>query len=180
MSKYGVISGPYFFVFGLNTGKYGPEITPYLDTLYVVWVMFPVLQYSFLSYEYRVFFYTAQKMKFSIKDFFSKCDQIRRKLRIWSHLLKKSLVEKLIFCAVQLMISWRVLKAHFAWKQLQADYSKYIWKEEKITRFHLSLDWLNISTNELLKMAILKVETIVSLWPYFDLYFPIFAVPEER
>ena len=42
---------------------------------------------------------TAQ-MKFSIKDFFSKCDQIRRKLRIWSHLLKKSLMENLIFCAV--------------------------------------------------------------------------------
>ena len=36
-------------------------------------------------------------MKFSIKDFFSKCDQIRRKLRIWSHLLKKSLMENLIF-----------------------------------------------------------------------------------
>ena len=35
---------------------------------------------------------TAQKMKFSIKDFFSKCDQIRGKLRIWSHLLKKSLI----------------------------------------------------------------------------------------
>ena len=35
---------------------------------------------------------TAQKMKFSIKDFFSKCDQIRRKLQIWSHLLKKSLI----------------------------------------------------------------------------------------
>ena len=33
-------------------------------------------------------FNTAQKMKFSIKDFFSKCDQIHRKLRIWSHLLK--------------------------------------------------------------------------------------------
>ena len=26
-------------------------------------------------------------MKFSVKDFFSKCDQIRRKLRIWSHFL---------------------------------------------------------------------------------------------
>ena len=25
-----------------------------------------------------------KKMKFSIKNFFSKCDQIRRKLRIWS------------------------------------------------------------------------------------------------
>ena len=39
-------------------------------------------------------------MKFSIKDFFSKWDQIRRNLRIWSHLLKKSLMENFIFCAV--------------------------------------------------------------------------------
>ena len=42
---------------------------------------------------------TVQKLKFSVKDFFSKCDQIRRKLWIWSHLLKKSLMEDLIFCA---------------------------------------------------------------------------------
>ena len=35
---------------------------------------------------------TAQKMKFFIKDFFGKCDKIRRKLRIWSHLLEKSLI----------------------------------------------------------------------------------------
>ena len=45
-------------------------------------------------------FHTAQKMKFSIKDFFSKCNQIRRKLRIWSHLLKKSLMGNFVFCAV--------------------------------------------------------------------------------
>ena len=43
---------------------------------------------------------TAQKMKFSNKDFLSKCDQIRRKLRIWSHLVKKSLMENFIFRAV--------------------------------------------------------------------------------
>ena len=43
---------------------------------------------------------TAQKMKFSFKDFFSKCDQIRMKLRIQSHLLKKSLMENLIFYSV--------------------------------------------------------------------------------
>ena len=43
----------------------------------------------------------AQRVKFSIKDFFSKCDQILRKLQIWSHLLKKSLMKNLIFCAVQ-------------------------------------------------------------------------------
>ena len=42
----------------------------------------------------------AQKNKFSIKDFFSKCDQIRRKLKIWSHLLKKFLLKNFIFCAV--------------------------------------------------------------------------------
>ena len=36
-------------------------------------------------------------MKFSIKDFFIKSDQIRRKLRIWSHLLKKSSVETSFF-----------------------------------------------------------------------------------
>ena len=41
----------------------------------------------------------AQKMKFSIKDFFSKCDQIRN-LRIWSHLMKKSSMGNFIFCAV--------------------------------------------------------------------------------
>ena len=40
---------------------------------------------------------TAQKMKFSIKDFFSKCDQTHKKLRIWSHLLKKSLIENFFF-----------------------------------------------------------------------------------
>ena len=43
---------------------------------------------------------TAQKMKFSIKHFFSKCYQIHSFLRIWSHLLKKSLMQNFIFCAV--------------------------------------------------------------------------------
>ena len=44
---------------------------------------------------------TAQKMKFSIGDFFSKCEQIRSKLRIWSDLLKKSLMENFIFGPVK-------------------------------------------------------------------------------
>ena len=42
---------------------------------------------------------TAQKMKFSIRAFSSKCDQIHSFLRIWSHLLKKSLMEKFVFYA---------------------------------------------------------------------------------
>ena len=47
---------------------------------------------------------TVQKMKCSIKDFFSKSDQIRSFLRLWSHLLKKPLMENLAFCAVNALI----------------------------------------------------------------------------
>ena len=36
-------------------------------------------------------------MKFFINGFFSKRDQIRKKLWIWSYLQKKSLMENLIF-----------------------------------------------------------------------------------
>ena len=56
---------------------------PLLEELLIFWAIF-----------------TAQRMKFSIKDFFSKCDQICSFSRIWSHLLKKSLMENFIFCAV--------------------------------------------------------------------------------
>ena len=43
---------------------------------------------------------TAQKMKFSVKDFFSKCGQIQRN----STLLRKFLVENFIFSAVMVMV----------------------------------------------------------------------------
>ena len=44
--------------------------------------------------------HSTKKIEFYIKDFFSKCGQIRSFLRIWSYLLKKSLTENFIFCAV--------------------------------------------------------------------------------
>ena len=46
----------------------------------------------------------AQKMKYFIEDFYSKCYQTRSFLRIWSHLLEKYLKEKVIFCAVYSVI----------------------------------------------------------------------------
>ena len=55
---------------------------------------------------------TAQKNKFSFKNFFSKSDQIRRKLWIWSNLLNKSLMENFIFCAVYVL---KVSKFHKFW-----------------------------------------------------------------
>ena len=41
----------------------------------------------------------TQEIKCVTKDFFSKCDEIRFFLRIWSHLLKKYLMENFMFCA---------------------------------------------------------------------------------
>ena len=56
-----------------------------LFTLSMLW--------SSLYNSHRISLCIAQKMKFSIKDFLSKCDQIHKYLRIWSHLLKKSLMD---------------------------------------------------------------------------------------
>ena len=55
----------------------------------------------------------AQKMKFSIKDFFSECDEICRKLRILSHLLKKSLMGNFIFSVVKHVVAKN--KSYVCW-----------------------------------------------------------------
>ena len=68
----------------------------------------------------------AQKMNFSTKDFFSKFDQIRRNLRIWSHLLKKSFVEKFIFCAVNFIFIDKTYRRIFWFICLHARYGNYI------------------------------------------------------
>ena len=46
----------------------------------------------------------AKKMNVSINQSFCRCEQICRKLCIWSHLLKKSLMGNFIFCAVSYFI----------------------------------------------------------------------------
>ena len=50
---------------------------------------------------------TAQKVKFLLKNFCSKCDQIHSFLRIWSHLLEKSLMETL-FLVQSKFFNWIV------------------------------------------------------------------------
>ena len=60
-------------------------------TLWVLWWFVGVWKRNIcLKMGFTTVIEIAQKMKFSIKDFFSKWDQIRWKLRNWSHLLKKS------------------------------------------------------------------------------------------
>ena len=43
---------------------------------------------------------SASKMKFSVEDFCRISAGFLQKLRIWSHILKKPLMENFIFCAV--------------------------------------------------------------------------------
>ena len=75
---------------------------------------FSVFYWFFFQSCYVLYAVTAQKMKFSINDFFSKCDQICKKLRICSHFLKKSLMESFIFCAVCIVIpAFPSLKSEF-------------------------------------------------------------------
>ena len=50
--------------------------------------------------------FTSQKMKFSIKDFFCKCDQIRSFLRIWSHLHFFHNHINIFFSILKLLTSW--------------------------------------------------------------------------
>ena len=59
--------------------------------------------------ELRVSFNTAQKTKFSIKDFFSKWYQIHRKLRILSHFLRKSLMEDFFLSSLISYLVWNIL-----------------------------------------------------------------------
>ena len=84
-----------FFEGGIISFKWRLNLTQ-SRKFYMIWQCSCLIQ----STKQNNVWSTVQKMKFSIMDFFSKCHQIGRRLRIWSHLLQKSLMENFIFCAV--------------------------------------------------------------------------------
>ena len=65
-------------------------------------------------------------MKFSITDFFSKCDQVRTFLGICSHLLKKSVMENFIFCAGEASTISPMFQLHFATKMTSKFYVHFL------------------------------------------------------
>ena len=96
-------------------------------------------------------------MKFSIKDLFSKCDQICRKMQIWSHLLKKSIMENFIFvCSVRNMITYdaELLYDVLNYKSLpqifnifkanryKTELNFYLWKQQFASVKQLSIIYL--------------------------------------
>ena len=76
----------------------------------------------------RITFTTLlKKLKFPIQDFFCKCNQIRRKLRIWSHFLKESLMETSFFVSPAFPLTFR-----------------FLWLEEKLDWFNFLLRWIKL------------------------------------
>ena len=107
--------------------------------------------------------YTAQKMKFSVKDFFSKCDQMRSFLRIWSLLLKKSLMENFIFCAVLAILDPPLCALSFLyhWFEIALKYSGILFKKGLLSKilsnFNSNLP-LNIRTHHLINLVIYCIQ----------------------
>ena len=103
--------------------------------------------YSNSKFDYGIFYIQSlckKEMRFSIKDFFSKCHQVRRKLRIWSHLLKKSLMENFIFCAVNAvrLESYKSIKIS---KHLFNKFSNIVKKKNTPYKKHFIYNLIKIS-----------------------------------
>ena len=96
-------------------------------------------------------------MKFSIKDLFSKCDQIRSFLRIWLHLLKKSLMENFIFCAVVASPKCSQFLLH----PLILEFQTLIWKLWKLLLVYSMI--LLVSTKRCFKEN-KQISSKVKLW----------------
>ena len=84
-------------------------------------------------------------MKFFIKDFFSKRDQIRNFLRIWSHLLKKSLMETSLFVQWTLFpVETIVRNCHYCKPPIHHEHD-----------LKLRRTWIQILLNEDVQMSML-------------------------
>ena len=68
-----------------------------------------------ISWIFEWTIYTTQKTKFSIKNFCSKSDHMHCSLRIWSHLLEKSLIGNFLFCAVIIVASIQTMSKVYEW-----------------------------------------------------------------
>ena len=89
-----------------------------------VWMVDVVPQSVLLLYRiYKGEGNIALKMKFFIKGFFRKYDQIRRKRRLWSHFLNKYLTKNFIFCAVR----WVPNSSSFSKRCYQCNFSEIFW-----------------------------------------------------
>ena len=98
--------------------------------LFIIYLFNNYLQYLIIIYLFT--FHSAQKIKFFIKDFCRKCDQIRSFLQIWSLLLKKSFMENFIFfcgmsfyCWIYVIKRWKQNNLHLSSARMYYDPTKH-------------------------------------------------------
>ena len=124
-------------------------------------------------------------MKFSITDFFSKYDQIRSFLRIWSHSLKKSVMENFVFCAVILLetnscsitqicavqviyYKMRLFSLTLSW------WRPLSYRNQSIDLQSISMDWF-LYDNGLRHERVEIHDVVITEWAKFDLEWSIFS-----
>ena len=161
MSKNGIFSGPYFPVFSPNTGNTDQKETRiwtlFRQCLVIIFIVDWILRAHFFICLLHMI--TAQKMKISIDDFFSKCDQIRSFLGIWLYLLKRSLMENFIFCAVWYLEIFSCLGIH-KW------YQRPIWSQSFCYYLHFGTCCLQHTLHQQNILQFRKVLTWTKKWIY--------------
>ena len=112
-------------------------------------------------------FHCQKKIKNSIKNFFGKClRKFLKKLRIWWHMLKKSLMENFIFVQCLKLLNWCNIShfiINFTWKLTLILYILMFF-----TLFCYCYDWGQEN----------MLEALVSLfvWGFASLFYPLNTV----
>ena len=75
MSRYEVISGPYFPVLGLNKGKYGPEITLHWGTFHAVTV---TVAANCSALSKQIFWLISRMFPIVLSNFFGKRETTKK------------------------------------------------------------------------------------------------------
>ena len=81
-----------------------------------------------------------KKMKFSIRNLFCKCDQIRRKLRTYAHLLKKSLIQTSFF-------AYRMVKFRISRLKHHQEFDVLGWQIPKPLQWFVNVSYLFLYQN---------------------------------
>ena len=102
-------------------------------------------KYDYFSSD--LFTVTAQKMKFFIKGFFSTFDQIPSYFRIWSHLLKESLMENFIFRAMSVQSTVEALINGYSRKHSKSLINRLKFLHQQNVRSHSYIKCPKSQTN---------------------------------
>ena len=118
---------------------------------------------------------TAQKVKFSIKNFFSKCDKIHRKSRAW--LLKKFLMENFIFCGVSIV--YRYYRNISKISKFTLNIFIYSWNYREVSFWNIPYFVKSMHINRLLTTSFRGLLHQNFILAFFNTYVYFIATPSK-